>query len=82
MNLELAILQSLSRLPDDLMMPVGALWNEVRHSAFPQPDRPTFDLALRRLEDDKRQIVRVTNADADKVKITLTGKARVAESLA
>ena len=81
MNLDLQILKSLSQIPDHLMMPVATLWAEVRMFSMPQPDRPTFDAALRRLEDDLKQIIRITNTDADKAKITASGKARLAEAL-
>lgn len=80
MNIELKILASLRRMPADRMMPVEALWSEVFMSSMPQPDRPTFNQALRVLENDKKQIIRLKDDDRDVVKITTLGIARHEEA--
>lgn len=80
MNLQLTILSKLRNVHPRLL-PLDTLWQQTRMSLVPQPSRPDFNQALRVLEDDKKQIVVVTNEDlGDRAKITDDGIARHEEA--
>lgn len=78
MKLQLQILASL-RLVHPRMLPLDALWAEIRMSAVPEPTRAQFNQDLRILED-KGHIIVTKDDDRTRLKITADGIARHEEA--